>query len=164
MKPPRPEVRPQLPRLDPFGQPGRTATAQLGSRATCRQLPVEEHGQPELLAQPVGENERLGAGGSSVGRFEVDDRRHVDRADTRVDPDMPVEVDPADRLGSALQHRAGQAPGLPSQREHAAVVVGVGVDPEQARVERSADRLDGDRVPALRDVRDRQQRRGHYRT
>jgi len=156
VKPPRPEVRPQLTRLDPSGQPGRTTAPQLRPRAAPRQLAVQEHGQLELLAEQIADDERLGAGCSAVGRIEVHDRRHVDRTHPGMDTDMPVDVDPSDHLGGSVQHRPGQASRPAGEGEYAAVMVGVGVDVEQPSVERRADRLDGGRVAALGDVRDRQ--------
>ena len=55
---------------------------------------------------------------------------------------------------------------LPDEREHRAVVVGVGVDVEQARVgrERRRERLDRRAVAALREVRDRLERQPRART
>ena len=147
-----------------LGQPRRTTAPELGPRPSRRQLAVHEHRQPELLAEQVAEHERLGAGGPALGRIEIHDRRHVDRADPGVDSFMAGEIDPPDDLGGAAQHRAGQVPGRTREREHAAMVVGVSVDAEQTRVECGADRLDRRPVAALRDVRDRQEDGVHSAT
>ena len=57
------------------------ASAAARGVATAGKLAVEEHGHFELLADPVGEDERLGAGGAAGGLVEIDDGRHVERAD-----------------------------------------------------------------------------------
>ena len=124
----------------------------------CASSPYRKTGSCELAAKQIAEDKRLSARGAAVRRVEIHDRRHVDRADPGVNAFVAVhDIDPANRLGGALQNRVRQLAGLASEREHAAVVVGVGVDAEQASVERGTDRVDRVLVAALRDVRDRQQ-------
>ena len=64
---------------------GRAAAAQLGAGAAVGEHPVQKDGQLELLAEPVGEHERLGARGAAIGVVEEHDRCDVERADARVD-------------------------------------------------------------------------------
>ncbi len=162
MQPARPEVRSELAGPDPVCEVCRPAAPQVRPRPALCQLPVQEHGQLELVAEQVAEHERLRARGAAIVGIEVDDRGHVDRADARVDALVLVQIDLADRLGRTVQHGPREVPGLAGEREHAPMVVGVRVDVEQARVERPCDLVDGRLVAAFGDVRDREQRRRHY--
>src|SRR5262249_49722331 len=64
---------------------------------------------------------------------------------------------PGDDDGRELTGRAGE-------REHGAVVVGIEVDVERGRAERSPDRVDRRPVAPFREVRDGEQRGGHTRS
>ena len=77
--------------------PASPPRAQLRAGAAAGQLAVQEHRQLELRGQPVGEHQRLGAGGTAIGVVEVDDRRDVDRAHARVDALVADDVDLLDR-------------------------------------------------------------------
>jgi hypothetical protein len=68
------------------------------------------------------------------------------------------DVDPAHRFGGAAAHGRGEPTRFAREREDAAVMIGVGVDAEQPRVERRADRLDRGPVAAFGDIGDREQR------
>ena len=63
---------------------GRPAAAQLRARAAAREHAVEEDRQPELVAEHVGDDERLGARGAAPVGVEVHDGHDVDRPDVRV--------------------------------------------------------------------------------
>ena len=71
---------------------------------------------------------------------------------------VPAQVDLLHCLSSAVEDRVGQLTLRPRQREHRAVVVGIGVDVEQPGVEGGRHPLDRPPVAALGDVRYRQQR------
>ena len=110
-------------------------------------------------AAPVacGPSSRLKA--TSGGRAE-DDRRDVDGADVRVQPFVAREVDALDRHFGAVGERLVQGPRLGREREHRAVVVGVGVAVEHARAagrEGVADGVEHSGVAALGHVGDGQQ-------
>ena len=74
VQPPRPEVGRQLAVLDPPAELGGPSTTELGARPALRQRAVEEHRQPELLGEQVGEDQRLSAGRAAIVGLEVDDR------------------------------------------------------------------------------------------
>ena len=105
----------------------------LSSRAgsSAGEDPVQEHGERELVAEQVGQHERLGAGGAAVLLGEVDDRRDVDGADARVHALMRVELDRTHRLLAPRATAWASSPGGPGQGIGAAVVVDVGVNVEQ---------------------------------
>ena len=63
-----------------------------------------------------------------------------------------VDLDPAHRLGGAANDGIGQRSRLAGERVGAAVVVGIGVDVEQAVAERGRDRGDRGLIAALGDV------------
>ena len=75
-----------------------------------------------------------------------------------MDAVVAVEVDALERLGGAGNDARRQPPRASREREDAAVVVGVGVDVEQAGVEGSGDGVDRASVAALGDIRNREQR------
>jgi hypothetical protein len=204
----RPEVRGERPLWVGHAprEPGDPAAAQLRPGAAregvlAGELPVQEHRHVELLGEAVGEHERERARDTPVGRVGVHDRGDVQRADVRVltgvlggavgAVDTAVgaghHVDALDCHARAAQERVGKRGRGPGEREHRAMVVGVGVDVQQAdgarapgqscharlarrharlarrpiglAGERRADRRDGVRVAPLRDVRDGQKRR-----
>ena len=108
----------------------------------------------------MGEQQRLGHGGPALGVGAVDDRRDVEHPHARVHAGVGGQVDPLDRLARAFQQRQVQRARLAREREHGAVVVGVGVDVEQPRAagdERGADRVERRDVAALGDVGDGEQ-------
>src|ERR1019366_84358 len=164
MQPPWTEVRRELAGGDSVCERRRPATPQLGSGAAVGEDPVEEHGQLQLIAEQVGEHQRLGAGGATVDLAAVDDRRDIDRADARVDSRVLVDADLVRRRGGPGGDPWGEGPGRSRQREHAAVMVGIGVDVEQRGAERGADRVDGVTAAPLTDVGDRAQRTLPYGT
>ena len=137
VKPRRAEVRHELPTLDPLRQRRGAASPQLRPGSASGQDAVQEHRQPEPLAEQVGQHQRLGAGGAAVLFAAVHDRRHVDGAHARVDPVVPVDRHQLDGLGRPARDRVRQLAGLAGEREHAAVVVRIGVHVEQPPVERA---------------------------
>jgi hypothetical protein len=78
------------------------------------------------VAEPVGEDQRLGAGGAAVLLVQVDDRGDVEHAHARVDALVLAEVDAGDRLGGRAHDELVQRPGLTLDREHRPVMVRVG--------------------------------------
>ena len=156
----------------PLGQPGDPTAAQLRARRaeparSPAELAVQEHRHRQLRADPVGDDERLGARRPARRGIQVDDRRHVQRADVR-------DADPAGssrRRGSRRSRRSARRPrgprehrvrersGRPGEREHRAVVVGVASERPAARTPSSADRA-GERPP---DARRSSPRRGPRR-
>ena len=130
----------------------------------------------QLLADAVAEHERVRARGAAVARVDVDDRRDIERAHVRMLAGVRGaatgaghHVDALDRHARAAQQRVHELVGAPGEREHRAVVVGIGVDVQHARPVRSLARErggdHGDRVlvAPLRDVRHRQQDRWAHR-
>ena len=153
---PRSEVRDELTRLDAPFQPRRAAAPDVGALALLRprrELAVQEHRHPELLAHEPGGRQRLRAGGAAALVVEVDDRHHVERAHVRVDAVVARDVDPLDRRPGEVQERRRQLALRRREREHGAVVVGIGVQVEEARRrQRALDRLERGEVPALAHV------------
>ena len=112
--------------------------AQLGARAAARELAVEVDGELQLVPS---RSARISASAIAAPRWaglEVDDRRDVDRAHARVRARVRAQVDAGDRLARAGEHALGQLAGLARDREHRAVVVGVGGVVDQAGPERGA--------------------------
>ena len=124
------------------------------------ELPVQEHGHAELLADERGSGESLGGRGAAPLLVEVDDRHHVEGAHVRVDAGVRADVDSGNR-------RAGEADEpfrdltLPAgQREHRPVVIRIGVQVEEAgRPDRALDRGEGLEIPPLTHVRHSHQER-----
>ena len=93
---------------------GRAAAPELDARVRPpAELAVEEHRQPELLAEPVSERKRLGRAGRGP-RAQVDDWRHVERAHTRMDALLAADVDPFRHFAGAVEHRVRQLTGAPA--------------------------------------------------
>ena len=59
------------------------AAPQLGAGAAAGQVAVEIHGHAEL-AEPVGQDQRLGDRGAALRAVEIDDRGDVDGSHARV--------------------------------------------------------------------------------
>ncbi len=110
------------------------------------------------MPQKIAQYERFGACLPAGCVVEVHDRRHVDDPHARVDSVVVAEVDELEESPCAVEYREGEFPRLSRQREYRAVVIGVGVHVEQARVEGLGDLRDGAWIPARRDVRDREER------
>ena len=148
----------QLTGLHPGGQRLQAARADVGTLPTLGQRPVEEHRQLELVADQRGRGERRRDRGAPRGGVEVDDRCDVDRADVRVEPLVPGDVDRGDCRRAPARSPSAMSACSPAKREDRPAVVGIGVDVEQAqRPERGRQPLDRRAVTALADVRDRQE-------
>ena len=106
------------------------------------------------MSEHVGEHERLGARRSAVLVVQVHDRRHVDGADAWVLSPVVADVDPGDGFARPREHRRRQRARPSGERVHAAVMVGIGMDVEQARVERADQGPDQLHVLPLGDVWD----------
>ena len=74
---------------------------------------------------------------------------------------MPAHVDAGEDGVGQGQGRAFHRVRRAEEREDGTMVVGIGVDVEQSRVERAPDRLDDQPVPPLRDVRNSEEGQGH---
>ena len=162
MQAPRAEVGLELARGESPRELAAAAPADLRTREASGQRAVEEHRQLQLVREQLGGDQRLGAGGAAAARIEVDDGRHVQRADVGVHAVVPGEVDAPQGLAGTLEQRLGQLALRAGERHDRAVVVGVGVDVEDARAaaggEGARDRSDSGRVPALGHIGRRQQR------
>ncbi len=153
----RPEVRRELTSLDPGAERARAAAPQLGAGPPGGEDPVQEHGEPDLLAEPVGEHEGLGARRPPILVGEEHDRGDVEGADARMDAHVRADVDGCGRHVRGRGHGRRERTGRAGDREHRAVMVGIGVDVQHREAERGRDRLDGGAVAPLRDVRDGQE-------
>ena len=111
----------------------RPASAQLGSGASAGQLAVEEDRQVERAPELVRGDQRLGAGRALVGGVDPDDRRDVERPHERVRARVIADVHARDDLARAVHERGRQRARRAGQRDRRAVVLGVGVEVEQAR-------------------------------
>ena len=99
--------------LDPVSERVRAAAAQFGAGAAVGENPVQKDGQLELLAEPVGEDERLGARRTPIGVGEEHDRCDVERADARVDAVVGADVDRRRRHVGCRQHGRRELAGRP---------------------------------------------------
>ena len=130
----------QLAGGDALGEPGDPAGAQLRARPSAGELAVEEDGNRQLLADPVGEDERLRDRGAAGGGVEVDDRRDVERAHVgmlaaRLRAGGAGEhVDPRHGLACARQQGVRQRARRAGEGVDRAVVVGVAVDVQEADI------------------------------
>jgi hypothetical protein len=140
----------------------RAGAPQRGSRAPARECAVQVDGQVEVAAEPVPEQQRLRARRPALGLRAVHDRGDVERPHARVHARVGGEVDPVQRDPRPLDERLMQLARRAREREHGAVVVGVGVDVEDAGAvvaEGGGDRVEHGVVAALGDVGDGQQQR-----
>ena len=156
----RAEVGRELAVGDPAAQLGKAAAAQERPGPAAGEQPVQEDRQPDLLAQPLGDRQRLGARDAAPGLVEEDDGRDVQRAHVRVDAALGAEVDPRHRGARALDERIGQDARRRGERVDRAMVVAVGVRVEQPRPAaqvRGADGGDRCEVTTLGDVGDGEQ-------
>jgi len=162
MQRPRPEIRTQLSRRDSLREPLGSPAAQLRPRPACGEVSVQEHGQPQLFAEEIAENQGFRAGRALVCPRKVNDRRYIDRPDPGMNTFVAGDIDPTDCLARAAEDAGGELPRGAGKGKNAAVVVGIGVDVEQSRCECGPDRLDRAPVAAFGHVRDRQQRRAAH--
>ena len=93
---------------------------------------VEEHGQLELVARPLGERERGVDRFTGRGAVERDERHHVERAEARVHARVRGEVDALrDRARKPSHHLLGVVRTGTGKGEHRSVMVGIDVHVEQ---------------------------------
>ena len=133
-------------------------------RSSCScGLAVEEHGQPELRADPVREPQCAIPRALAVCRLEGDDRDDVCSADPGMSPVMIAEVDPLAGTGDAGQQRLDKRRVVADEREDRPVVIRVGMNVEDVGVrgESGPQRLDRPGVTSFREVRDRLERQLH---
>jgi putative phosphoesterase len=134
MEPRRAEVGGKLARVDSaLKLLGASAAEEGGLPAVPGQPPVEEHGQLELCADPLGEGESRGPCAWLVlvlDRHEGDD---VGRSDPRVGALVAAQVDPLGGATDPGEQRLDELLPAPNEREDGAVVVPVGVHVEKTR-------------------------------
>ena len=165
IQPRRAEVRRELARVDPALQLGRPARSEERGAAPVRELSVQENRQAELGTDPLGDLERHRPRPRHVRTLQCDDRNDVRGADARMGAFVPPEVDPLPRARDTGDKRLHQLV-LAHEREDRAVVIGVGVNVEEARVldERRGERVERLPVAALREVRHGLERKRHPRS
>ena len=114
--------------------------------ATSAHEPVQEHGKPDVGAEPFA---RLASavclGQLPLRPLERDERHDVDRSDAGMDAVVPAQVDELDRARRARDERLDQLSVVAREREDRAVVVRVGVDVEERRSRRERPPDLGDR-------------------
>ena len=151
-----PAVGRELARVDPPLELLRAAAAEERRLAAILREPaVEEDGQLELGADPVGQGERRLARGRLVLGPQRDERDDVRGADPRVRSLVLAQVDPLRRRGDSREQRLDELVPRAHEREDGAVVVPVRVDVEQPPRpgKRLLERGDDLRVAALGEVR-----------
>ena len=153
-----PIVGDELARLHAQRELPRTAAPDPGPFGVLRpggQLAVEEHRQFEVLADQRRCGEQLGAGRPAALLVEIDHRHHVERTDVRVDARVGADVDQLHRGSRAADQASSQLALARGEGEHRAVVVGIGVEVEEARrSEGPLDRLEGAEIASLTHVGD----------
>jgi hypothetical protein len=95
---------------------------------------------------------------AAAGLFEEDDRRHVERSHSWMDPSVLTEVDEIEGFFCPRCHGRRELAFLTGERQHRAVVVGVEVNVEQAGVECTRESMDRARVASGGDVGDSEER------
>ncbi len=157
----RAEVRTDLTGGQPAGEFIGAAAADLSSGSPARQDAVQEYRQAELVPQPIGQDKRLRRGGPGVLIAEIDDRRDIQYADTRVGAGVGAEVDRGHGCRPGVDNGAGEHARGARHRVDAALVIAVAVDIEQSHTRTLRHGLGNPRdrpgVAALRDVGNRQQ-------
>ena len=134
----RAEVRAQLAHAQTLRQAGHATAPQLGARAALRQLAVHEDRYAQIVAKPGGHDKRLRARGAPLAGIQVHERHNVERAHVRVHADVfgvaiLPNVDAFNGYPPTGKQSSRQRALRAREREHRAVMVGIGVDVEQAR-------------------------------
>jgi hypothetical protein len=126
------EVRAKLARGDAPRESSNPAAAQRSAGTSAAKFAIEEDGHRKLMADPVGEDERLGTGRATRGLLDVDDGRNIERSDMGMLATPPIalrhHVDPRDRLRATPQQGACKLTRRSSEREHRAMMISIGVD------------------------------------
>ena len=163
IEPGRAEVGLKLAGRDPALQLLRSAAPEECRAAASSELAVEEDGQLELGADPLRDTQSDRLRLLHLRRNQRHDGHDVGGADPRVNALVAAEVDVVARAGDPGDKSLDECIVSTDEREDGAVVVGVDVHVEQARVsrERRSHRLDDLGIAPLRDVRHRLQRQLH---
>ena len=159
----RPEIRSKLALPEAAPELVRAAATEEGRSPAAAHLAVEEDGQPQFVADPLGQHQGRIRSSPEVVPRDRDDRDDVDRADSRMHTGMPAEVDELARAADPGEQPLDQRLLRADEREDRPVVIGIGMHVEQpgGASERLADRGDDGRVPPFRDVRDGLERQLH---
>jgi hypothetical protein len=117
------------------------------------ELAVQEDRHAELLPDHRRRGERLGGRRPAPLLVEIDHRHHVQGAHVRMDARVGADVDARDHRARAAQERLRELPLPRGEREHRAVVIGVGVEIEKARRrKRPPDSLQRREITTLADI------------
>ena len=128
-----------------YGTPlGRASSAEERGPTPVTTLAVEEHGQADLITNAPSENERHLRREHHLADPERHDRNDVRSPDTRVNPVVRAQIDQLCGARDPGEQRLDQIALVGDDREDGAVMIGVGVDVEDAPAlsERPADRSD----------------------
>ena len=128
----RPEVRADLAGVDAALQLGRSSTPEEGRPPARSKVGVEEDRQRQLLPHSPRELERRGASTLGIGLPDRDERDDVGGADARVGAFVSTQVDPLPSALDAREQCGDELLFAPDDRVHAAVVVCIRMDVEQA--------------------------------
>lgn len=113
---------------------------------------VQEDRHRKFGGDPIGERTRR-VDGHGHRFVQGDERHHVERAEPRMDAGMGAEIDRAlHPPRQFLEGGEGVSRAGAGQREHGAVMVGVGVEIEQRRPARRAEFVEDPRVSTFRHV------------
>ena len=118
------------------------------------QLSIQKDGQAQLPGQAVADRQRLVVGEVPVLPVQIDDGDDVQCSDAGMGAIVAAHVDPLQGDPGRREHGVGQLLRTPHQREHAPVVVGVGVHIEERGTRRGCDRAESREVASLRHVDD----------
>src|SRR6185436_18757290 len=153
----------QLARLDPARQllgPATPDPRALGVLRPGGELAVQEHRHAQLLPDDRCRGERVRDRRAAALLVEVHHGHHVERAHVRVDAGVGADVDARDGRAGAADQGLRHVTLARRESEHGPVVIGIGVEGEEARGgERAADRLERREVLALAHVRHSHQER-----
>jgi ABC-type multidrug transport system fused ATPase/permease subunit len=164
VEPGRAPVGDELARVDaPLELLGAAAPVEGGLAAVLGQPSVEEDREPELVGEPVGEEERSRPRAVLVLGPERHDRDDVRHSDPRVGSLVGAEVDEIDGRANACDERRDELLAEADERVDGAMVVGVDVYVEQpSRLRHRASEAHEDALVAtLGDVRHRLERERH---
>ncbi len=151
----RPERRLQLARVDSALQLGRASSAEERGASPVAARAVEEHRQAELVTDTPSERECHCLRKLHLVGPKRNDRDDVRCAHARVDPVVRPQIDHLCGAGDAREQRLDQIAVVRDDCEDRSVMIGVGVDVEDAPAlcERLPDRGDDCRIASLGHVR-----------
>ena len=150
----RPVVRLELSFFHETDQPVEPAASKEGGASFGADLAVAEYGQAEFLTDTARQLPRSLDREQHLVRAERNQRDDVGGADAGMDAHVPAQIDELGGAGDTRQKRVDERVRLTDEREHRAMVIGIGVDVEERDVlgKRLADRGHHGRIPPLGDV------------